>query len=230
MWKTISKWIGGLAIVLALVITYRMGDDPTPEVSAPLELTPAVVEVQREEISQEITQEMDEPASEPEEPAPPEEPVQTEAPEMAEIAPEPPEADALTCTLTVSYITVLNNLEQLDQGKVELIAEDGMVYPTQTVTFEEGDSVFTVLLQEMKGNGIHFEYETTPLFQTVYIEGIANLYEFDCGALSGWVYKVNGWSPNYSVSEYLLQDGDEVEILYTCDLGLDVGASQGEGG
>lgn len=226
MWKTILKCIGGVAIVLALVITYHMGDDPTPEVSAPLELTPAVVEIQREErppeeISQEIIQETEVPEPAQEEPASPEEP---------EIVPEPPEEEILTCTLTVSYLTVRNNLEQLDQAKVELIAEDGMVYPTQTVTFEEGDSVFDVLLREMKGNSIHFEYENTPLFQTAYIEGIANLYEFDCGPLSGWVYKVNGWSPNYGVSEYLLQDGDEVEILYTCDLGLDVGASQGEDG
>ena len=54
---------------------------------------------------------------------------------------------------------------------------------------------------------------------------IANLYEFDVGELSGWMYKVNGWFPNYGCSRYLLADGDNVEWVYTCDLGSDVGGN-----
>ena len=57
----------------------------------------------------------------------------------------------------------------------------------------------------------------------IQIEGIANLYEFDCGELSGWMYKVNDWFPNYGCSRYELKDGDKVEWVYTCDLGKDVG-------
>ena len=49
------------------------------------------------------------------------------------------------------------------------------------------------------------------------------MYEFDCGALSGWMYRVNGWYPNYGCSRYQLKDGDVVEWRYTCDLGNDVG-------
>ena len=37
------------------------------------------------------------------------------------------------------------------------------------------------------------------MYNSVYIEGINNLYEFDCGELSGWMYKVNGWFPNYGL-------------------------------
>ena len=58
------------------------------------------------------------------------------------------------------------------------------------------------------------------------MEGIDNLYEFDCGQQSGWLYRVNGYSPGYSSSQYVLSDGDQVEWLYTCDLGQDVGATQ----
>ena len=43
-----------------------------------------------------------------------------------------------------------------------------------------------------------------------YIEGINNLYEFDCGEQSGWMYSVNGWFPNYGCSRYQLKDGDVV--------------------
>lgn len=63
----------------------------------------------------------------------------------------------------------------------------------------------------------------TPIYNSAYIEGIGNLYEFDCGELSGWMYKVNGWFPNYGCSRYRLKSGDRVEWVYTCDLGRDVG-------
>ncbi len=66
------------------------------------------------------------------------------------------------------------------------------------------------------------EFEDTPIYNSAYIEGIANLYEFDCGELSGWMYKVNGWFPNYGCSRYQLKAGDKVEWVYTCDLGVDV--------
>ena len=65
--------------------------------------------------------------------------------------------------------------------------------------------------------------DNTPIYNSAYIEGIANLYEFDCGELSGWMYKVNGWFPNYGCSRYRLTEGDVVEWVYTCDLGNDVG-------
>ena len=63
-----------------------------------------------------------------------------------------------------------------------------------------------------------------------YVEGIHNLYEFDCGALSGWMYKVNGWYPNYGSSRYQLKDGDVVEWRFTCDLGNDIGGGYAVGG
>lgn len=82
---------------------------------------------------------------------------------------------------------------------------------------------FNLLVREMKQSKIHLEFENTPIYNSAYIEGIANLYEFDCGELSGWMYRVNGWFPNYGCSRYELQDGDKVEWLYTCDLGADIG-------
>ena len=131
----------------------------------------------------------------------------------------------LTCTLSVRCDTILNNISLLDQEKIELVPIDGIVYAEQTVIFYEGESIFNVLLREMKKNKIHFEFVNTPIYNSAYVEGIANLYEFDCGELSGWVYKVNDWSPNYGCSRYSVKDGDKIEWIYTCDLGADVGAS-----
>lgn len=129
----------------------------------------------------------------------------------------------LTCTLSISCSTILDNMEDLDPEKVELIPEDGVIFAAKEVVFKEGESVFDVLKRETKENKIHMEFEDTPMYNSAYIEGIHNLYEFDCGNLSGWMYKVNDWFPNYGCSRYQLKDGDVVEWVYTCDLGRDVG-------
>jgi len=136
----------------------------------------------------------------------------------------------LTCTLSVTCKTILDNMDEFNKDKLEVLPEDGIIYKTQTVTFSEGESVFDVLLRELKKNKIHMEFEMTPIYNSNYIEGIHNLYEFDCGELSGWMYKVNGWFPNYGCSRYSLKDGDVVEWSYTCDLGRDIGGGMAVGG
>ena len=94
------------------------------------------------------------------------------------------------------------------------------------MTFTDGDTVFDALKAVCRDYGIQLEYSWTPAYGSYYIEGIHNLYEFDCGNLSGWMYSVNGWFPNYGCSKYRLKDGDYIKWLYTCKgLGSDVGAS-----
>ena len=99
---------------------------------------------------------------------------------------------------------------------------DGVILSRKAISFEEGESVFDVLLRATRTYGIHLEYEYTPGFGSHYIEGIHNLYEFDCGAGSGWMYYVNGVKPNYGVSKYTVKNGDVIEFKYTCDLGFDL--------
>jgi hypothetical protein len=137
---------------------------------------------------------------------------------------------AYTCTLSVRCDTILDNMKYLDKEKVELVPEDGIIFPQTEVTFYKGESVFNILLREMKKNRIQMEFENTPMYNSAYIEGINNLYEFDCGELSGWMYKVNGWFPNYGCSRYQLKEGDVVEWVYTCNLGVDVGGFYSTGG
>ncbi len=73
------------------------------------------------------------------------------------------------------------------------------------------------------------EASWTPMYNSAYVEGIGNLYEFDCGSGSGWMYRVNWWYPNYGCSRYQLADGDYIEWRYTCDLGADVGGGYAVG-
>jgi hypothetical protein len=57
-----------------------------------------------------------------------------------------------------------------------------------------------------------------------YLKGINNLFEFDHGPLSGWIYFVNSESQSIGSASYILRDGDHVEWKYTLDLGKDIGA------
>ena len=134
-----------------------------------------------------------------------------------------------TCTLSISCATILDNMELCNKEKRELVPEDGWILEPLTVTFYEGESVFNVLQRTCKQQKIHMEFENTPIYNSAYIEGINNLYEFDVGNTSGWMYKVNGWFPNYGCSRYQLKDGDVIEWVYTCDLGYDVGGGYATG-
>ncbi len=135
-----------------------------------------------------------------------------------------------TCTFSIECSTILNNLQELDPDKLEMVPSGGVILAETTVTFYEGESVFDVLQRLCQEEGIHMEASWTPIYNSAYVEGIHNLYEFDCGALSGWMYKVNGWYPNYGCSRYQLKDGDVVAWRYTCDLGNDVGGGYAIGG
>ena len=149
------------------------------------------------------------------------------------VEPEDQEVDKgkiYTCTFSIECSTILNNLDMLDPAKLEMVPSGGVILAKTTVTFYEGESVFDVLQRVCEERGIHMEAEWTPIYNSAYVEGIHNLYEFDCGALSGWMYRVNGWYPNYGSSRYQLKDGDVVEWRYTCDLGNDIGGGYAVGG
>ena len=127
----------------------------------------------------------------------------------------------------ISCETSLDNMAKCVKNKQVLVPADGIVFPATEVEFSEGESVFDVLQRVCRDNSIHMESNWTPVYNSAYVEGINNLYEFDVGSLSGWMYNVNGWYPNYGCSRYQLKDGDVVEWRYTCDLGYDLGSAMG---
>lgn len=130
------------------------------------------------------------------------------------------------CTITIRCDTILKNMDNLSPGKDKYVPANGVILAASTVEFKEGDTVFDVLKRACSYAGIPLEYSYTPLYESYYIEGINNLYEFDCGEQSGWMYKVNGWFPNYGCSSYKLKDGDNIVWTYTCNgLGADVGGN-----
>ena len=132
----------------------------------------------------------------------------------------------LSCTLEIRCDVLLENLDQLKTEKAALVPEDGVLLPVTEVEFDGGESVFDVFRKVLREEKIHFEYMDASAYDSVYIEGIGNLYEFDCGPQSGWMYSVNGVHPGLGCSAYTLADGDVIVFCYTCDLGADVGAEK----
>lgn len=237
-------WIGLISafIVLGLVLGIQMiKEKSTPELEKELvsenstnnmqnnHVNIPTINEEKPEIDTELVDELpleSEVSSEPE--------ILVEAPEALKdkepsvetpkvIEPSEKENESQYIILSVSVKTLLDKKDKMNSEKWDLVPKDGWIFTAQKVEFFEGESAFNVLLREMKKNKIHMEFIMTPLYNSNYIQGIGNLYEFDCGELSGWMYAVNKQSPNFGSSNYTLKDGDIVELLYTCDLGRDLG-------
>ncbi len=129
---------------------------------------------------------------------------------------EPKEKEILTCTLSVRCDDVLKNLADLDEEKQALIPPDGILFHGETVEFSEGESVFDVLYREMQNHSIPLDFVKNPLYDSVYVKGIGNLYEYDCGSSSGWMYQVNSEKPHYGCSQYKVKPGDAIVFDYSC--------------
>lgn len=125
-------------------------------------------------------------------------------------------------TISITCHTILNNLDKVSDNKKGIIPSNGVILSQKQVEINDGDTVFDVLLRETRKQRIHMDFVESPVYGSAYIKGINNIYEFDAGELSGWMYSVNGFFPNYGCSIYNLNDGDVIQWMYTCDLGKDL--------
>ena len=150
----------------------------------------------------------------------------TEAPTSATSPQNQKTSVKKTCKLSISCSTILDNMDKADEYIKDIIPSDGWILKPVTVTLRSGESVFDVLKRICKDKKIHMEFTETTAYNSAYIEGIGNIYEFDCGSNSGWMYCVNGIFPSYGCSQYEVKDGDTIEWKYTCNLGYDVGGGK----
>ena len=99
-------------------------------------------------------------------------------------------------------------------------SENRIILPPTEFMLAEGETVFDILTEATGIYKIPMEYNGTPAL--AYVEGIDGLYERDHGALSGWIYFVNGESPSLSCGSYKLKDGDTVSFHYSLAQGEDI--------
>ncbi len=136
-----------------------------------------------------------------------------ETPKMEEET-TPKSESELVCSIVVDYSDIFEDISSLKKEKQEKLKEGGTILSLNNAEFTEGESVFDVLKREIDKAGISLKYSKMPLGNNVYIEGIDNICEFDCGKSSGWLYSVNGKHPMISSSQYKLKAGDKVHFTY----------------
>ncbi len=136
-----------------------------------------------------------------------------------------PAAEAGSLSLSIRCDTLLDKADTLPAEKQSLLPEDGILYENTSAVILEGDSIFDVLQRELRTAGIPLDAKQDKSRESVYVEGIGNVYALDGGKLSGWFFFVNGESQDYSCSVIPAEDGDEVVFAYSCDLGADLGLS-----
>lgn len=118
------------------------------------------------------------------------------------------------CTITIKCDSILKNMDRLKEGKSKYVPSNGVILSKSTVEFKDGNTVYDVLKATCSAAGINLSAKKSSM--GIYVEGINNIFEFDCGRTSGWMYSVNGTSPNHSCSEHQVQNGDNIVWYYTC--------------
>lgn len=137
---------------------------------------------------------------------------------------KPEKAEPVEVTISIYCNTLSEHMEKLENPAIKsYIPSDGVILKKTTYKGTTDNTVFDALNTVCRNSDIQLDFSYTPIYASYYIKGINYLYEFDGGQLSGWMYKVNGWFPNYGCSSYTLKDGDKIVWVYTCDLGNDVG-------
>lgn len=121
-----------------------------------------------------------------------------------------------TCKVSIDCTDILEHKDQLKEEKAEFLPEDGWILKETEEDFTPGETAFDVIKRICEEKKINVSVRDAS--GSAYIEGINQIYEFDCGDASGWMYTVNGELPNYSYSEYEVQDQDKIVLFYVCDM------------
>ena len=126
----------------------------------------------------------------------------------------------------ISCATIVENYDSslLSADVLEIIGADGVFFDAE-VKINEGATAYDALVSAMNDAGIIYEVDTSWGEENAYFVGVNNVYAGDCGELSGWMFFVNNEMPDVSAGSYELNAGDTVELLYSTDMGADLGYS-----
>lgn len=126
------------------------------------------------------------------------------------------EKNYIRCNVTIDCGILLSNMDKLDKNARKYVPENGKLLEKTSIMVKKGASAYDVLTEACKQNKIAYDAEYSPVYKSSYVKGIGYLYEKMAGDMSGWLYRVDGKTPNVGASAYKLKDGESVEWLYTC--------------
>ena len=141
-------------------------------------------------------------------------PKPTEKPKPTSTAkPTPKPTEKPVYRFTIECRRILDRNDLWRDGLEEVIPRNGVFF-SGTRDYVKGQTVYEALEEICEEQGILMDSRYTPIYETYYVSGIGNLYEFDCGAESGWKYSVNGVLPGVGCSRYTIKKGDEIVFFY----------------
>ncbi len=120
----------------------------------------------------------------------------------------------VSCTVTVECKSILNHMDDLKEGHEEFVPSDGYIIKDYTYNGKQGDTAYDALKAACNDKDIKLTSQKTTY--GIYISGINNLDEFDCGKQSGWMYKVNGKYPNTTCGNVTVSEKDSIVFEYVC--------------
>lgn len=118
------------------------------------------------------------------------------------------------CTVTIECKSVLENMNHLKSGHSEYVPENGYILQNYKLKYQPNFTAYDLLKQSCDENRI--KLTSSQSGYGIYVTGINNLDEFDCGNESGWLYYVNGKKLPVGCDKYTVSSGDEIVFSYTC--------------
>lgn len=102
---------------------------------------------------------------------------------------------------------------------ISITGLDDLILDKVVVELQDKQTVFDILKKVTRDQKIPMDFSGGKT--SGYIKGINNVYEFDMGPESGWLYKVNGIIPSVSSFNYELETEDVIEWIYVTELNID---------
>ncbi|MCH5197390.1 MAG: DUF4430 domain-containing protein [Oscillospiraceae bacterium] len=131
-------------------------------------------------------------------------------------------------------------LEYCDEDEMAYLEQFGVIVPKTEVPIYAGESVAEAVVRFFEMNGIKYNAYGTPelnggfyLVDISFTSGNEYVDSFGEGSItpdddfmryfSGWMVKLNNCFTSSGISCYEVDDGDIIEIQYTCSMGADLG-------
>lgn len=129
-------------------------------------------------------------------------------------------AGEFTGKVAIDCGKILDHQEDLAEEKADYVPEDGLILKETEVSFDAGETAWDLLQRACEQQDIHLDAEDSAYGK--YVKGIGQIYSGDCGAMSGWLFKVNDTFAEVGCDAYEVQQGDVVTWVFICDYEADM--------
>lgn len=118
-----------------------------------------------------------------------------------------PSGKSITVSLRVDCTAAVEYGIRNEASFEKIIPQDGIMLECE-VEVQEGASMLDAV------KAAFAEQKIVYVESGGYISSIGGLAQTACGAMSGWLTKLNGEFPSVSAAETAISDGDKIELIY----------------